>query len=1171
MSVDTSAVSVIAHRYCLLEKLGAGGMGVVYRAKDLMDGSIVALKRVIVPGTQLQFASQGDSSDFRLALAQEFKVLASLRHPNIISVLDYGFDDQKQPYFTMEYLENAQTITAYGADKPISQQIELLLQALQALAYLHRRGILHRDLKPDNTLVINGHLKVLDFGLAVVHEGVDETVETAGTLAYMAPELLQGGAASEASDLYAVGVMGYELFAGHHPFLGQGVGQLIIQILNTPADVESLEVDGLLKEVLDRLLNKQPSERYSSANELIAIYGQRTDQSSTAEAPTIRESYLQAAKFVGRTSELKRLMETLENMLTGRGSAWLIAGESGVGKSRLLDELRTQALVSGALVLRGQAIAEGGAPYQLWRDALRRLCLQTDLTDLEASVLKSLVPDIGSLIGRVVSDAPGIDAQGSQIRLFSMIEGMFRKQTQPVVLLLEDVHWADESLTLLKRLSQAVYELPVLVIASYRDDERPNLPDEMPGMPVIKLARFDEQAIAELTSSMLGVSGEQAQVVDLLQRETEGNVFFIIEVMRALAEEAGQLAHIGNMTLPQSVFAGGVQTVIQRRLSRVPTASRALLQMAAIAGRELDLSLLHIAFPNTNMEEWLTSIATVIEVQENRYRFAHDKLREGLLLNLSVERRKTLHTTVAEAIAATYGDEPNQYAIQHYHWEQAGNLDKARHYAELSGETALKNAAYQEAVRLLSRALELQPEAVNQSSLAQLHHLLGTAYLGGGHTLEGRPHLEKAMTLLGYPILSGSSDRRIGLDIVYQLVRHLSLRLIRPVYKRKKEENAALSQAVTVSYDLSRAYIATTAVLMSASIAFRSANWLEASSTSHHEALTTAMLGVIFDRLPFKSFAQSYFQRSQSLLKTVDNPQIQQIVTAIHGYHYSSMGDWERTTEYLQNTIKLGLQLGAWRSSEEMMALLAYAYLLRGSVADAQRMTNDLKQIAERIRDHQALSWAYRIECDIFLLQGDWESMNQALQQSILLIDQEDDSTTYSAKIFQTILHFQNNRLIEASQAAQTTLEFVETLGVTGIGFIRHYAELARVCFRLCELGAGDPKKLHEMSKRMHRLMSTLGYMPPAKSTVKLYEGIYASLNGQLHRAHLLWQTSLKASQKFQLPYDEARVLYEIGRHLPANDPKRTENLTAAAVIFTRLGAAWDLELTRQEIDKIVT
>lgn len=126
----------------------------------------------------------------------------------------------------------------------LTQQIELLVQVLQALAYLHRRGIIHQNLKPENVMTVDRQAKVLDFGLAVARAHLDETSEgVVGTLAYMAPEVLNGNPSSEAADLYAVGVMAYELFAGEHPFDITNVSGLIPEILITEPNVESLELE----------------------------------------------------------------------------------------------------------------------------------------------------------------------------------------------------------------------------------------------------------------------------------------------------------------------------------------------------------------------------------------------------------------------------------------------------------------------------------------------------------------------------------------------------------------------------------------------------------------------------------------------------------------------------------------------------------------------------------------------------------------------------------------------------------------------------------------------------------------------------------------------------------------------------------------------------------------
>src|SRR5258706_7994953 len=243
MLVETTS-AVLGRRYRLQDRLGAGGMGAVYRAYDRLTGEWIALKRVLAADEDIVFTSSHRSVDLRVALAQEFQWLASLRHPYIIAVLDYGFDSERQPYFTMELLNGAQTIREAARSIPRDEQLALFVQVLQALTYLHRRGIIHRDIKPGNVLVTNNQARVLDFGLSVRMS--TESAESSGTLAYMAPELLMGEPATISSDLYALGIIAYEVFAGQHPFDVKSLTILTEQILREPPDLSLLNLDPLL-------------------------------------------------------------------------------------------------------------------------------------------------------------------------------------------------------------------------------------------------------------------------------------------------------------------------------------------------------------------------------------------------------------------------------------------------------------------------------------------------------------------------------------------------------------------------------------------------------------------------------------------------------------------------------------------------------------------------------------------------------------------------------------------------------------------------------------------------------------------------------------------------------------------------------------------------------------
>ena len=335
-------------RYQLHEKLGEGGMGIVFRATDRLTGGVVALKQVHLSPTGLHVSSRSKtmtSKDIRLALASEFQTLASLHHPHIINVLDYGFDDLQKPFFTMAYLENAQTILEASIGKSVNEQVQLLSQLLLSLAYLHQRDILHRDLKPENVLVTNGIVQVLDFGLAAP---TNKEQSSGGSYAYMAPEIWRDEPITVSSDLYAVGVLAYEIFAGRHPHDITSL-QFIDNVLDIDPDLTLLQVDEPLAAVIGNLLAKSPEGRYGNAKASRTALLQAIGEPSPDEDVSIRESFLQAATFVGREKEMAKLSVALNQVMSGEGSAWLVGGESGVGKSRFLDEFRIKALVEGHL------------------------------------------------------------------------------------------------------------------------------------------------------------------------------------------------------------------------------------------------------------------------------------------------------------------------------------------------------------------------------------------------------------------------------------------------------------------------------------------------------------------------------------------------------------------------------------------------------------------------------------------------------------------------------------------------------------------------------------------------------------------------------------------------------------------------------------------------------
>lgn len=753
----------LGNRYLLHDRIGQGGMGVVYHAYDRLTGREVALKRVLTDANVLSLSDSESVLDFKMSLAQEFKLSASLRHPNIITVLDYGFDEEQQPYYTMELLKQPQTILDASATASVADRMNLIVQMLHALTYLHRRGILHRDIKPANVLVEAGCVKILDFGLSTMHQRSQQQDQnsqmTVGTLGYMAPEVLYGDDISFAADIYAVGMIAYEILAQKHPFALDEPAQLVNDILMTVPDYSIIEADAALVAVIRKMLQKEPDDRYANADDVVQALIAASDVNIGGESKAIRESFLQAARLVGRDFELNLLTQALDTAAKGQGSGWLIAGESGVGKSRLVDELRTQAMVRGAVVMRGQAVKIGSQPYQIWQMVFRWLVLLSDaLTHDDLNLLRAIIPDVDQMLkdnepSQTLENAPAKQLQGDLLQLLVRV---LRAYNKPVVIILEDLHWLGEaSHNLLKLLSAHLPELPLLVLATYRDDEMPKLYEAFQGFTRLDLQRLSNDQISELSAAMLGEAGRSQHVVDLLQRETEGNVFFVVEVVRALAEEVGQLDQIGRVTLPSKVFAGGVQTVVQRRLDRLDERSRSLLAVAAVMGRELDVTVITALAKDVDIQEWLTTCAqvAVLAVASGEWSFAHDKIRLSLLETLNPQQRQNLHSQVAEAIKSCYGESEARVSALAYHYQRAGDQQQEEHYVTLAGEQALRTGAYREAIVYFQRAEDILKaldwsDQRKKRKRVHLNQRVGDANLGMGAYDEAGRYYQASLDLM---------------------------------------------------------------------------------------------------------------------------------------------------------------------------------------------------------------------------------------------------------------------------------------------------------------------------------------------------------------------------------------------------------------------------------------
>ena len=938
-------------RYQLREKLGEGGMGVVYRAIDKLTSKEVALKQIILPATDYPFMSRAareQEADLKLALAHEFQLLATLRHPYIITVLDYGFDEVGRPFFTMPYLAKTQTFLEAGDCLDQTGKLQLLQQLIQALVYLHRQGIIHRDLKPSNILVKNGQVKVLDFGLSIFANETTPSI-SGGTPNYLAPEIWQGQSYKPISDMFAVGCIAFQLFASEqtHPYAPIDMS-FVDRLLQMEPQWQLLSTEAEVRYFIGQLLIKEP-ERRLKAKDAFIIIGLLLGQ-QPKETPAIRESYLQAATFVGRKREMAQLKALLKQAQTGQGAGVLIGGESGVGKSRLLNELRINALVAGCLVLRGQAIAQGGLPYQIWRDPIQRLCLNSQLDSLTVGTLLPLVPALSTLLGQTIPPPPPLDGRLSQERLFTVITNLFRAQTRPIVLLLEDLQWVGNSIEILSRLMRGIETIPLLIVATYRPEERPSLPEQLPHMVHMHLSRLADKDVFTLCQKMLGQTACSPELVTFLQQQSEGNTFFLIEIVRALAEQSGQLQAISTMPLPETILPTGIQSVLERQLARVPPSAKPLLHLAALIGRQIDVPLMkHLAGKTIAIEDdWLPLLkeATILTVQEGQWLFTHDKLRQGLLVQLERQTPHTLHRQIALAIESLYPNDASRAAALRHHWHQVGQIDKEKTYTLQAGQYAYEQMAYQEAITYFTQAEQLIPATDN----------------------EQRYQLFMKQEEL-YNILGNREKQRQILDQLVTLASRLGGR---------EKAAVALRQAVYARYisDFTQAATHAQAVI----------EWGQREQSIGLVANGYERWADALWRQGQYTSAQKQYQTGLQLAQEVGNDQL--VATCLNGLGIlaGNRGDYTTAQNYFEQSLVIQRQVGNQYGISYGLSNLGVIFMLyHEDYPTAKMYYEQALTIQEAIGDRNGASLSLNNLGIVVGEQGDYDQSQQYFEQALII------------------------------------------------------------------------------------------------------------------------------------------------------------------------------------------
>ena len=727
-------------------------MGEVFLADDTQLGRKVAIKF-------LTEALEADETA-RERLHREARSAAALDHPFVCKIYELA-DIDGRTGIVMEHVtgETLQARLKRAALSP-KEALEIASEVAEAMEAAHKRRLIHRDLKTSNVMLTDeGHVKVMDFGLAktVRVETPSDDKSTGsltdpgvrvGTPGSMAPEQLLGGHVDERSDIFAFGILLYELLAGVHPFARASPSGTMKAILKeTPAPISQYAKDApeSARVTLDRLLAKEPHQRYQSFGDLRTDLGQLLrDASGLTPVPQTDPAASTSADgrtpFVGRESEQAEAGRLLERAVAGHGGVLLIGGEPGVGKTRLAEEVLAEGRQRGALALTGRCYeTEGTPPFIPWVEMVERSAAIVPKASFREA-LGDAAPEVAKLVPelrRSFSDIPApIELPPEQQRryLFNSFLDFVRRGTQvtPQVWLIDDLHWADDStLLLLQHVAQHASGIPLLIVGTYRDVD---LEVARPLAKVlgaftrqrlahkVALRRLPETGVSEMLQALSG-EAPPADLTAAVYAETEGNPFFVEEVFQHLSDEGRLFDADGrwraDLRVEDLEVPEGVRLVIGQRVERLSPEARQILTVAAIVGRSFNLALLE-ALGDAEGDTLLAAleeaeaaklIQTVSAGREVRWEFVHGLIRQTLASSLPLMRRQRAHLRVAEAMERVYGDNVEWHASDvAQHLYQAGmgaDPDKTVRFLTLAGDQSLDAGAFDEALRQFEYALSV--------------------------------------------------------------------------------------------------------------------------------------------------------------------------------------------------------------------------------------------------------------------------------------------------------------------------------------------------------------------------------------------------------------------------------------------------------------------------------
>ncbi|MFA5116606.1 MAG: AAA family ATPase, partial [Candidatus Omnitrophota bacterium] len=802
----------VANRYKIAEEIIQDSLASLYKAQDLRDNKSVLI-------TALSEKSLPRPLEVQLRFKRAAEQASRLNHPNLLQVTSIVESDN-QIYLIYEDFYS-QTLSNYlnqpqNLNQPLNtdRAVDLILQVSSALSVAHEQNLLHQAIKPQNILIDQqtgqtSQAKLFNFGYSILQDisRITEKEDIISTFGYLSPEssgILRKPVDSR-SDIYSIGILLYQLLTGRLPYIADDISSLIHQHIATKPNPPS-KLNNTIPPVLDnivlRLIAKEPQERYQGLSGLIfdlmeyqsqKAQGKELVDFEIARFDKLREISF-STKLIGRDKELNQLNELLNKTKQGQGSLVFVFGEPGIGKSRLVDELRGSIHSLNGLFCGGKCYQyEFRTPYKVFAEAIdayiekvKRLSTQ----EQEAHI-KRIKEALGELGGEVVKIAPTLteligqppklvelEPEKEKIRFLITVTSFLSSLAEaesPLLIFLDDLQWADDgSLEILERLAEKLQNTSTTVIISYRDTE---VDPTHPLAQLIKKLKEQQTPLSEIpvrffsleeTSQMISqIIMEKEDVVISLAQElnerTKGNPFFTLELLHSLVDTkviylkndryAYDLEKLKTASLPTTIV-----DAVLKRMNDLSEENLQIISYASVMGKEIEFELL-TELTNKSPDIIVNSLEDGIRNQllfrdltgrENIF-FMHDRIREAFYQRVPEAEREPLHKHIAEVLEEQ--NKNNLDSIMYdlaYHFTQAKIEEKALQYSIPAAMKAKSSYANILAINLFNTARQIleRKERTKSNEYIDVLENLGELYRPAGKLDESLKVLKSCESLV---------------------------------------------------------------------------------------------------------------------------------------------------------------------------------------------------------------------------------------------------------------------------------------------------------------------------------------------------------------------------------------------------------------------------------------